>query len=324
MMTFNISDVPAKLVHITPEVPKHYHALVFPFAKATCVLSPGIDIIDQQVEIEGCTIATHTMVCKMASVLRPHLQTPISTLHCMLQGSLQCVLEPGITVNLVQGQYNFFEIAPGEHEVKVTPGRYVSFHIDLSDDLLEKLAPLADVLQTLLEKALQAETSPVLPAAGILTPELYVEIDAIRACNADEPLSQVKLHGKLLQLLTMVLESLYRPCQPLTHTQQLMATIQHYIDTHLDELITLSRLAKGYPLSESCIKQQFKAFTGENISDYVIRKRMEKAKELLQTTNWPISNIAFKVGYEEPTNFTREYKKFFQQLPSAERKPVTR
>ncbi|WP_165798425.1 helix-turn-helix transcriptional regulator [Chitinophaga costaii] len=320
MMTFEILDVPAKLIHVTPDVPKHYQSLLYPFAKATCTRSPGVDIIDQQIVIEGCTIASHTIIGKLDAVLHPVVVEPIATLHCMLQGNLACVLAPDMPVELVQGQFNFFEITPAPHRIFVKPGRYVSFHIDLSQHLLEKIAPAATALQTLLEKALQVESSPVLPDAGILLPEIYQEIEAIRQCPHKGVLAQIRLQGRILQLLTIVLESLYQPDKPVPRTQQLMATIKAYIDTHLDELLTLSRIAKGYALSESCIKQQFKALTGENFSEYLIRKRMEKARELLRTTNLPIGLIAFKVGYEEPTNFTREYKKYFHHLPSDERK----
>jgi AraC-like DNA-binding protein len=58
-------------------------------------------------------------------------------------------------------------------------------------------------------------------------------------------------------------------------------------------------------------KQQF----GVSIHEYQTEARMQVALKLLQTTELPVGQIAERVGYGEPTNFTAAFRKHFELLP---------
>ncbi len=55
--------------------------------------------------------------------------------------------------------------------------------------------------------------------------------------------------------------------------------------------------------------------TGEKFSDYLTRIRIEKAKELLTSTDKPIQEIALEVGFNDAGYFTRRFKSYEGTTP---------
>lgn len=51
-----------------------------------------------------------------------------------------------------------------------------------------------------------------------------------------------------------------------------------------------------------------------SIKEYIIKTRMEQAKTLL-SLGYTVSNTAFAVGYRDPFNFSKSYKKYFGTTP---------
>ena len=65
---------------------------------------------------------------------------------------------------------------------------------------------------------------------------------------------------------------------------------------------------------------KFKQEVGENFSSYLTRYRLERAQELLQTTDLPVASVAVQTGYTTPGYFSRLYKKYKGVSPEAERR----
>jgi len=59
----------------------------------------------------------------------------------------------------------------------------------------------------------------------------------------------------------------------------------------------------------------FKKETGQNFINYLTNIRIEKAKELLRSTNLKSYEIAYKVGYDNPTYFSTVFKKLTGMTP---------
>lgn len=78
---------------------------------------------------------------------------------------------------------------------------------------------------------------------------------------------------------------------------------------HMRESVSREEVAGAVFLNPAYLSRLFKRETGVSLSDYIIRIRLEKARELLVTTNYKISHIAEMVGYESFPHFTRLFKK---------------
>ena len=93
--------------------------------------------------------------------------------------------------------------------------------------------------------------------------------------------------------------------------------VQNYLEEHLkDHTISIESAAKTVHFSVSYLRQIFKEVTGESFNEYLIRKRMEKAGELLQNTSMKISDIAESCGYENQRYFASSFKKFYGCTPT--------
>lgn len=98
--------------------------------------------------------------------------------------------------------------------------------------------------------------------------------------------------------------------------QQRVNKVLHYINTHLDEDMDLSKLAELSSFSPFHFHRIMRAFLNEPLKSYIMRIRLEKAALLIQSTDLPMTDIAFKLGYDVPSSFNKAFKKQFGVSPS--------
>ncbi|WP_281883496.1 response regulator [Paenibacillus sp. YYML68] len=108
------------------------------------------------------------------------------------------------------------------------------------------------------------------------------------------------------------------PADPneLTAVEQVMA----YVKATLPGEVTLQEAAARVHLNPSYLSHLFKQQTKVNFVDYVLSKRMEEAKRLLETTTLRISDIAERLGYQDFSYFSNTFKRIVGQPPSEYRK----
>ncbi|MFJ7848902.1 response regulator [Peribacillus sp. NPDC097206] len=91
---------------------------------------------------------------------------------------------------------------------------------------------------------------------------------------------------------------------------------KRWINKNLDQSITIEKIAKQVYMNSTYFSEYFKSQTGETVLDYVTRVRIEKAKELLVTTNFKIYDISHMVGYNDTKYFSKLFKKYYGEVPS--------
>ncbi len=79
---------------------------------------------------------------------------------------------------------------------------------------------------------------------------------------------------------------------------------------------SISTLARRIGINESYLKNGFRNQMGCTIGEFVRRKRMEKALELIESGKYSILETALFVGYANPSHFASVFKKFYGHLPS--------
>lgn len=97
--------------------------------------------------------------------------------------------------------------------------------------------------------------------------------------------------------------------------------VKAHIDRHYQEPISLDALARRFFVSREHLSRTFKAHVGEGLTEYIVRKRMEKARELIAEREMPIKRVAELVGYADLSYFYRVFKKHFGFPPGDLRKP---
>lgn len=94
-----------------------------------------------------------------------------------------------------------------------------------------------------------------------------------------------------------------------------------YIKANLDGDLSLERLSSLANFSKYYFHRIFKVVTGENVSAYIGRIRLEKsAFMLLYNPSQSISSVAYDTGFSSPSVYSREFKSFYKLSPSKWRK----
>jgi AraC family transcriptional regulator len=88
-----------------------------------------------------------------------------------------------------------------------------------------------------------------------------------------------------------------------------------YIDSCYTSPITLNKLSNIACLNNAYFLREFKKFFHLTPYQYVIQKRLELAKELLQNQDASITEICFAIGYEDVSSFTKLFKSHFRLSP---------
>lgn len=110
------------------------------------------------------------------------------------------------------------------------------------------------------------------------------------------------------------------------HTRQLredrhaIYEIAHYLREHAEEEISLQDIADRFYLSREYISRKFKQELKENLSDYIARIRIEKAKLLLLNPDFRLCQVALLVGYQDEKYFSKVFKKLTGQSPGEYRR----
>lgn len=89
-----------------------------------------------------------------------------------------------------------------------------------------------------------------------------------------------------------------------------------YVDAHLTEAVSLADLASASGLTCMHFAAQFRAATGLRPHEYLLRRRIERAQELLANTPLPLVDAALSVGFQTQAHFTTVFKRFVGQTPA--------
>lgn len=103
----------------------------------------------------------------------------------------------------------------------------------------------------------------------------------------------------------------FRPCQ-----KKRTYSAQSFMETHYHEKIYEEEVAQLCGMNVSAFSRCFKKEHGTTFQNYLINYRISKAKELLQNPNAMVTDIAYTVGFHDPSYFTRTFRRFVGMSPS--------
>jgi AraC family transcriptional regulator len=102
---------------------------------------------------------------------------------------------------------------------------------------------------------------------------------------------------------------------------KLKLVISH-IEDNLESELSLAEIAQVAGVSVSHLKTLFRRSTGTPVHQYILRRRVERAKQLLQDQNLSIAQIAFATGFAHQSHLARHMRKILGVTPAAARKDL--
>jgi AraC family transcriptional regulator len=192
-------------------------------------------------------------------------------------------------------------------------GRNDSLHISLEPGLVARVAAESfdlDPTRVVVPPLDQLLLPPLQAAMGAVDAELT-------AGGAGGPLAAESLANLLaVHLIRHVLA----PCRPgrgrdgALPRGRLRAVVE-YIEEYLDACPTLAQMAAVVRLNPYHFARQFKAATGLPPHQYVIARRVERAKQLLQGSALSLAEVALRAGFSDQSAFCRHFKRLVGVTP---------
>lgn len=134
--------------------------------------------------------------------------------------------------------------------------------------------------------------------------EYKVEKYLTKPVNPKELLKTIK---KIVKDLDDEREKEKEPAE--TKPPEILEKVLSCIEDNFTGDVRLSSLAEQYYCSVTYLSKLFKKYVGMNFIDYITKKRIEKAKELLYHTDMPIDEIIWTVGYQDAKHFRDVFRK---------------
>ena len=144
----------------------------------------------------------------------------------------------------------------------------------------------------------------------VFTPQTFVEIAGqmdtlMSSCAEEERMSEAACSQLLHRVLCLLLVDASQ-----SHTSQnRIAQAIRYINQHLFEQISVQTVADAVHLSPSHFSRQFKGYTGYSPYEYIVLRRIDRAKHMLVSTQMSIKEIAYHIGYNSEENFIHSFQK---------------
>ncbi|BDA73605.1 transcriptional Regulator, AraC family [Rivularia sp. IAM M-261] len=91
--------------------------------------------------------------------------------------------------------------------------------------------------------------------------------------------------------------------------------IKDYIEDNLASELSIETIASSVPMSQFHFARAFKSLTGEPPHRYILQRRIERAKVLLKVTQYSAAEIAYQVGFSNPSHFTSQFRKIVGATP---------
>jgi AraC-like DNA-binding protein len=139
-------------------------------------------------------------------------------------------------------------------------------------------------------------------------------------CRYDDSMKKLFIEAKALELITEFMFRSFGKTNPSSNrnSSEYMKKITKARDIILEEMEnppTIKELSKLVGLSETNLKKGFKKIFKSSVYAYLRTKRMEKAKTLLETGKYNVTEVSYKVGYSSPAHFAKVFASNFKTTP---------
>ena len=101
---------------------------------------------------------------------------------------------------------------------------------------------------------------------------------------------------------------------PINRRHLMLDEVFLYIQTHMDEEITLKQLEEHFFVSYEHISREFKRHTGQTVAEYIRKAKLDRCCKLIEQ-GYPIVEVYQKAGFGGYNNFFRAFKKQYGMTP---------
>lgn len=211
--------------------------------------------------------------------------------------------------SLVFDEYNIVPVANGREALEL-----LRRPNDIDLIVLDVVMPDIDGLELLKEiKSLNKEQKVVI-MTGYSTKD--VAIEALRF-QADDYIEKPFDIDKTREIFKRLLNENRSPyAVDTSDTERKIKYAQRLVERNYQKALSLQDISKEIFLNYKYVSRIFKRSIGKSFNEYKLHLKIASAKQLLRKTNYTVSQIAYKVGYQNPDSFMKMFKKSSGLTPS--------
>ncbi|HMU05161.1 MAG TPA: AraC family transcriptional regulator, partial [Saprospiraceae bacterium] len=105
-----------------------------------------------------------------------------------------------------------------------------------------------------------------------------------------------------------------------SHQDEAIKVAQQFIESNLQEKLFIEQIADQVAVGRRSFERRFKSATGNTVLEYIQRVKIEAAKRNFESTSMNISEVMYKVGYNDEKSFRSTFKKVTGVTPIAYKK----
>jgi AraC family transcriptional regulator len=215
----------------------------------------------------------------------------------------------------------------GPRRFCLTPGDASAYWQHSGDPEILQLYLRKSVYDNVVEEMFGGGAPGVVPRFAIVDPLLEQLALAVIGALADGGVEDRLYVETLAQMIAVHLARAHsshaRP-KPTPATDGLsqgrIRRLLDYIEAHLGEDVSLQSMAAAVELSPLYLSRAFRATVGESPHQYVIARRVERAKRLLRDTEASIAEIAFASGFSSQSHMSTWFRRLVGVSPAAYRR----
>ena len=212
-----------------------------------------------------------------------------------------------------------------EHEAIVA---LTEFDLGRCREALERLASeiclpdcsrpgsIALLLADLLE-AIRGSLQPGEPTSRAGNPDASSQDGRAERWRRAEALGTAETMGTLRKRFRQELDLLFAPLISGATVSPTVLRARAYLDHHFTRRVTLGELAQAIHLSPNYLSSIFRRELGVTVTQYLRKRRMRLAEQLLMEGKHTISEVAYQVGYQNYRDFHRNFVREGKQSPRA-------
>ena len=145
--------------------------------------------------------------------------------------------------------------------------------------------------------------------------------DIYDLASSSDYIRDMRINEKLAVLLTLLMEQSWHPESMMASRKRVeLLEVKSYLDEHYMEKIVLDDLAERFFINKFYMTRIFKETYGTTINNYLISRRITRAKQLLRFTDMTVDEIGNAAGMGDANYFSRMFRKIEGSSPREYRK----
>ncbi len=200
----------------------------------------------------------------------------------------------------------------------------LAIHLDpvfFSKYFKEHLLHSSEPPPPIIERLINEESFSYLCQQAQLNPSMTMVANQLLACPYQGMLQQIFLESKTLELIVLQLEMIASSSQKnCSLTPEDMKRVHTARDILVKDIVNppgLFQLARAVSLSHTKLNRGFRHEFGVTVFEYLRLHRVKQGKELLDTLEMNVTEVAYATGFSSPSHFTKAFRSHYKVNPGS-------